>query len=438
VILDVTRGYQALSALLHRSHLAAQHHMPALVRQAAAELGAADAVVHLTNLQQTHLIPFLHVAGRGVAAEALPIDSTLAGRSFQFVEVLTQAGEEAGTTRVWLPLVDGTERLGVLALSFPDTIGVTLGDEAVRDILLRFTTAVAELVMTKTMYGDEIVRLRRRTQMGLAAELQWSLLPPLTFACPEVTIAGALEPAYRVAGDTVDYAVDAGLARAAVFDGMGHDLRSSQLASIAVASYRNGRRNGLDLPATGRNIDEALQDAFDGTMFATGVLVELDTHSGLLSWINAGHPPPLLLREHHVVKVLEGPARPPLGLRLPQASESAREFVVSHEQLQPGDHVLLYTDGVTEARSPEGDFFGEQRLTDLLMRNFAAGLPASETMRRLVRELLAHQQGQLSDDATLLLVEWRSVNLADVVPGPVHLPGTDAADGADGAGAVSG
>ena len=76
------------------------------------------------------------------------------------------------------------------------------------------------------------------------------------------------------------------------------------------------------------------------------------------------------------------------------------------EQLQPGDLLLLYTDGITEARSPEGDFFGLDRLVDLVVRNLAAGLPAPETMRRAIRALLDHQSGDLDDDATLLLVEW--------------------------------
>ena len=83
---------------------------------------------------------------------------------------------------------------------------------------------------------------------------------------------------------------------------------------------------------------------------------------------------------------------------------------VGVEQLEPGDRVLFYTDGVIEARSPNGEFFGADRLTDLVTGQFAGGLPAPETMRRVVRTLLEHQQGQLSDDASLLLLEWRGGN----------------------------
>ena len=88
---------------------------------------------------------------------------------------------------------------------------------------------------------------------------------------------------------------------------------------------------------------------------------------------------------------------------------------IGSEQLEPGDRVLLHTDGVTEARAPDGTFFGDQRLTDLIIRNLAAGLPAPETMRRVVRALLEHQQGNLSDDASLVLVQWQA-NLDPLEP----------------------
>jgi phosphoserine phosphatase RsbU/P len=89
---------------------------------------------------------------------------------------------------------------------------------------------------------------------------------------------------------------------------------------------------------------------------------------------------------------------------------------VRTEQLEPGDRLLLYTDGITDIRSPDGEFFDVHRLLDLLAANLAARLPIPETMRRLVRSLLDHQQGPLSDDATMLLVEWRSGNERTLLP----------------------
>ena len=412
---SVTAGYRAMSSLLRRSHLAAQHHLPAIIASAAGELGAREATAFLVDLQQTYLIPFVASPASSVTAESLSVQSTVAGRAYQHGEVLVQAGDTVGAARLWTPLLDGTERLGVLMM----VLDGTAVDEAVsgglREAIERFAGLVAEILTSKSAYGDEIVRLRRRAQMGLAAELQWSLLPPLTFACRDVTVAGALEPAYRVAGDTLDYAVDAGVARTGVFDGMGHGLRSSQLATVAVAAYRNGRRTGAGLLETAQSIDDALMEAFGGAALTTCVLSELDTDTGTFTWVNAGHPPPLLLRHERVVKTLECRPRAPLGIALPEDSP-ARHFTVGREQLEPGDRVLLYTDGVTDARSPDGEFFGEARLTDLLIRNFAARLPGPETMRRVVRSLLDHQQGQLADDATMVLIEWRPGTAEKLLP----------------------
>nr|MDT0665405.1 PP2C family protein-serine/threonine phosphatase [Micromonospora sp. DSM 115978] len=81
-----------------------------------------------------------------------------------------------------------------------------------------------------------------------------------------------------------------------------------------------------------------------------------------------------------------------------------REIV--EERLEPGDRLLLYTDGVIEARDSDGAFFGTDRLVEFVTRESAAGKPAAETLRRLTHAILAHQEGHLQDDATTLLVQW--------------------------------
>ena len=404
----MSAGERLVDGLLADAHLAAPHELPGLLARHSADLGVTDAVAYVVDLQQSVLVPFLGSEGAGVGqhVDVLGVDSTVAGRAYQLVEVLTQ-DLLGGGTRVWIPLLDGTERLGVLGVTVADLRAIEADGGLLAKRLRRLASLAGELFMTKTFYGDTLVRLRRRSTMGLAAEMQWSVLPPLTFACSRVTVASALEPAYEVAGDSVDYAVEAGCARFAVFDGMGHGLQSAQLSVLAIAAYRNARRADRSLSDTAEGIDAAVTSVFGGEAFTTGVLAELDTDTGMLEWVNAGHPDPLLLRAGRLVKALHLEPTLPFGLRDVLGGAGERP-AIGREQLEPGDRVLFYTDGTVEARSPAGEPFGSQRLVDLLGRNLAGGLPAPETMRRVVRALLEHQQGQLDDDATLLLAEWRT------------------------------
>jgi hypothetical protein len=411
-----------LAGLMEASHTLGADDLPREVAAVARRLGAVDAVVYLTDLQQQVLVPHVDVpdADPNRNHTTLPIASTVAGRVFQHLEPVVR-DEPGENLRVWMPLVNGTERLGVVSLELDaQTFAATVTPVDVKGpgredptALARvamakhwtfFVDLVGELVMSKTQYGDSLVRLRRSAPMGLAAEIQWTLLPPLTFTDGRVSLAAALEPAYEVAGDSVDYAVDHDTARFAVFDGMGHELRSSQLVGLVVAAYRNARRSGQTLLETAGYIDHTVTTAFGEEGFVTGLMAELDVATGLLSWVSAGHPPPFLLRHGRHVKTLELEPRLPFGLTVPDGSTAV---VVGTEHLEPGDRVLLYTDGVIEGRSATGEQFGAARLTDLLVRNLAAGMPNSETMRRAVVALLEHQSDQLADDATMLLAQWR-------------------------------
>jgi serine phosphatase RsbU (regulator of sigma subunit) len=134
-------------------------------------------------------------------------------------------------------------------------------------------------------------------------------------------------------------------------------------------------------------------------MYATGVLGRLDLRSGVLRYLSAGHPPPLLLRGGKVVKSLAQGHRPLLGLDMRSAS-------VAEEALEPDDVVVLYTDGIIEARDEEQQFFGIDRLVDFLEREAAASTPLPEIARRVCRRMMEYQNGVLQDDATILLVQW--------------------------------
>jgi serine phosphatase RsbU (regulator of sigma subunit) len=411
---DTSQTEEPIDVLLREAHLVAPHQVAGLLRRHAAALGLTDSVAYLSDLQQLVLIPLVEPAGPGLDRQLAPlgVDSTVAGRCYQSVEMVVQQPTMEGV-RVWMPLLDGAERLGVLGVTTTAVADLERDGGRLTTQLHRFAAVAAEVIMSRTLYGDTLVRIRRRRELGLAAELQWGLLPPLTFACPEVTVTGALEPAYEVAGDSLDYAVDAGSARFAVFDGMGHGLHSAQLTALTVAAYRNARRADMSLTDTIEAVDLAVSTAHPGS-FVTAVIAELDTDTGLLSWVNVGHPEPMLLRGRRAVKSLRNMPTLPFGISRALGREVAVH--VRTEQLEPGDRLLLYTDGITDIRSPDGEFFDVHRLLDLLAANLAARLPIPETMRRLVRSLLDHQQGPLSDDATMLLVEWRSGNERTVLP----------------------
>ncbi len=106
---------------------------------------------------------------------------------------------------LWTPVLDGTERLGVLELQFPASTAV---DDELRAAGRDLASLLAALVMAKSLYGDAVERVRRTTPLTVPAELQWRLLPPLTFVSPQVAVAGVLVPAAEVVGDSFDYALN--------------------------------------------------------------------------------------------------------------------------------------------------------------------------------------------------------------------------------------
>jgi len=381
-----------LRSLLHVSHLLAPDDLAATVAAHARMLGVQEAVLYLADYEQATLLP---LPGAGVPErQELSIEGTMAGRAFRRVEIVNSRAQNR--YRLWLPLLDGVERLGVVELVLG---GEPTGDQ--QNELRAFVSLVAELVVVNDAYGDVFSRLRRRKTLSLAAEMQWELLPPMSFGTERVVVTGGLEPAYDVGGDSFDYAINGSLMDLLVIDSVGHGLPSAVLASVAISAYRHARRNMLDLPDIAVEINGAIAGQIGGSQFATAVLARLDIGTGRLRWINAGHPEPLVVRGASLVRLPEYPPSRPLGLQ--DSKPDCRET-----RLQPGDRLVLYTDGITEARSPEGEFFGEQRLADFISAAAAAGDPAPETVRRLMRHVLHHQADQLQDDASIVILEWRT------------------------------
>jgi serine phosphatase RsbU (regulator of sigma subunit) len=392
--------------LLRASHLTGADDLAALAEAAGSELGAVRSVVYVIDYDQVLLVPLTSppaVAG----PESLPVGNCMAGRAFTDVE--QQAGP-GGEATLWTPILDGTDRVGVLQTTFTAEEELT---SELRAACSDMAALLAELVVTRGAYGDAVERARRRADLTVPAELQWTLLPPLTFVTPAVSIAGILAPTREVAGDSFDYALNDGIAHLAILDAMGHGMQAALLSAVAVSVLRNARRAGAALTETVRLMDEAIRSSFGVGPFVTAIVGELDLATGWWRWITCGHLPALLVRDGRVVKVLDQVVAPPIGPGL-----LPDRIALGAERLQPGDRLVLYTDGVVEARASDGSFFGMDRLVEFVGRQAASRRPVAESLRRLNQAILDYQDGKLQDDATTVLVEWSPPDPHVEIPSP--------------------
>ena len=382
-------GERLLGSLLDRAHEMPPQLIAPLIAQEIEMIGGRDVTVLLQDYDQMTLVP---LPGEGLlVGEPQPIDDSLAGQAFRTDRLVEQ--ETDHVIRLHVPLLDGTGRVGVLVFTLDHP------DEDDRRLARRLAGLVADMLVTKSMYTDRFFQARRRQPMSLSAEMQWQLLPPLMMTTPQVAVAGALEPAYDVAGDSFDYALNGDTLHVCMIDAMGHGLDAAVMATLAIGAYRHARRSDVDLDDLYAAMDTAVADQFGPDRFATAQMARLDVGSGLLRWVNAGHPAPLLLRGGRIVGPLESPTTLPVGF-------GGAVPIVTERTLQRGDRVLFYTDGLTEEHRAGGAEFGETRLKDLVERAEHDGGLVQETVRRLSHMSML-ERGATTDDATLLLLEWR-------------------------------
>jgi serine phosphatase RsbU (regulator of sigma subunit) len=391
----VTTPTRALARLLRHAQTTAPDDVTATLIEGARLLRGTDVVLYLVDYEQRRLQPTPDRLDHGEPVAEASIHGTMAGRCFSTQQLL-EAPDDAAL-QIWVPVSERAARLGVLAMTVPHL------DDQGRELCEELGLLAAQLVLSASAYCDRFHLQRRRQDLSLAAEMQWSLLPPLTFEHDGTTVAGLLEPAYEVGGDCFDYALNGPTLHLGVFDAMGHGVPSSVTAGLTVGAYRHGRRSGGDLPAVMVGMDAAVEGVLEDS-FATALIAELDLTAGLLTWLSAGHPAPLVVRSGSMLPELEQEPTFPLGMGLGDAVD---ELHPSRLQLEPGDRVLLHTDGVTEARSPDGEEFGAPRLHDLFVRESSSGLLPAEVLRRMVQACLDWQGGPLRDDATLLLLDWQ-------------------------------
>jgi hypothetical protein len=246
-------------------------------------------------------------------------------------------------------------------------------------------------------YTDVIHRARRRKNIDPAAEIQQNLLPPRIANFAGADVAGGVLPGYQIGGDFFDYAENDDGLWLAVGDAIGKGNTAAAISSLAVAALRAARRNDATLEQAAEVVHQASFDLGGPYQFLTAVFAVWHPDSRRLAWVNCGHPPPLLIDPDGAITELAGDGSYPLGL-----FRRRRTFRRSERAVEPGQRILLYTDGVCERRDSARNQFGTENIAHTLRA--CAQSTVAATVRALQDAVLDFSSRPLRDDATILLV----------------------------------
>lgn len=355
-------------------------------------LGAAEVAFLIADFSGEALIRLGHVRSLAAtrtqgreSAERVPVTGTAHGRAL--ADQAVQLAHGADGWQVFAPVTNRGEAIGVLELGLleaPD-------EQRVADVALA-AHAFAYVVITNRRFTDLFEWGQRSVPLSLAAEIQHRLLPDAyTCEAGQFTLAAWLEPAGDIAGDTFDFSLDRDTLHLSMTDAMGHAVDAAMLATVLVGGLRNARRAGVGLAEQARRASAGLAEHVRGSGFVTGQLARIDLNAGTAAIVNAGHPPPLRLRDGRVAPVA-------LTVDLPFAVGDQHDYRVQPLPLAPGDRLLFVTDGMLERNAASVD------LATLVAQG--AGLHPREAVQHLIRAVLDATGGELEDDAAVMCLDW--------------------------------
>ena len=382
----------------------------AVTRRFGLALGATSVSFLIADLSGRALVRLAHIpiAASGTelkpgerrndeeSATVIKLDGGPAERAVrtQIVQVLAPGDDEApisaaGQWTVLAPVTERGESIGLLELQLPDAPT----DEVVADIS-QLAHLLAFVVIANRRHTDLFEWGQRSRRFSLSAEIQQRLLPgPRTCEAGAFTLSAWLEPAARIGGDTFDFSLERDHLHLSITDAMGHGVVAALTATLCVGSLRGARRMGgslLDQAAsTNAALVENKSDAADE--YVTGILARVDLRTGSLELVNAGHVLPYLARGDDVSAL-------PLPVYFPFGMFAETKYLSSEFQLVPGDRVVLLTDGMMERNAATHDIPATIAAT--------RSLHPREAVRAMADSALDAAGNELSDDATVLCLDW--------------------------------
>lgn len=332
--------------------------------------------------------------GKGIIGEVIA-----SGESIVLTDVSLDAryvvGRQQTKSEIAVPIIRNGRAIGALNVESDQ-----LAAYNARDLEgLQFFADAAALSIDKAMLHLQLLdKEHLEEQLRLAHDVQARLLPAHPPEIPGYLLAGACLPAYEIGGDYYDFIhLDQHRTGLVVADVVGNGVPAALVMSAFRALLRTHARRETDPAGLAQSLNRMLPEFSGKSDFVTTVYGLLDARQGSFSYTTCGHNPPLLVRACGAIELLavRGPA---LGV-FPDGRYETCEV-----RLDPGDVLLLYTDGVVELHNEHGDFYGEARLSKVLSTHCQR--PAQEILQAIIQDTRQFSESDLyHDDFTLLLVQ---------------------------------
>jgi len=288
------------------------------------------------------------------------------------------------------------DTVGVLYLeSKADAASLSAGD---RELLQTLAIEASTILENARLLEQERERHKMEEELKIAREIQQSLMPRRLPQSGWFRAAAASIPSHQVGGDYCDVRqLEPDLWAFVVADVSGKGVSSALLASLLQGAFLAAGHAEMRMDAMMAHVNQFLTERTGGEKYAT-VFCGVLNKDGHMRWSNAGHCPPLIIRK--TGEVVKLPAT-----SLPLGMLADAEFSVETTRLDPGDRIVVYTDGVSEARNRAGQYFETKRLELLLRGN--PGRSCAELITALTNAVEAFTEGMpQSDDITAVVLEY--------------------------------
>ena len=299
-------------------------------------------------------------------------------------------------TAMCVPLWNNQEIIGIVYADRVSPVNPFTEDDL--KLLTLLANVIAVKIENAKLIEESLEKCRMEREMAVAAQIQRNLLPREAPRLEKFEVCGSNKGCFQIGGDYYDFIpLDSGRLGIAIADVSGCGVGPALLMASLRASLRAEVGPRHELTGMAARLNDFVHQSSESHTYITFFFGELDTETGEMTFVNAGHNPPILVDVKDGLQRLES-----TGFCLGMFPEVV--YGAGNVRLGPGDLLCLYTDGITEGRSAENEEYGEDRLQRLLGENM--GLAAPKIMEKIFAEVRSYTGcAEPGDDMTLVLVK---------------------------------